>query len=365
MFYDDKLINVLLQEDKASGGAAVQAYGWIRGLVDNGHDVCIFTSAKGNDLLKEDCRELTILPLYDEAKGIRWLRWLYYRLPYIYRKIKQTRPDYIYQGVPGWQSFLVGIICIPLKVKYILRISNDFLLDERIYKKHSIAFRYFLRLGMKLSYCIVCQNDYQYNIIKNDFPDKKAIKIHNPIFLRNNENPGGFQSRQYIAWIGLFQYQKNLALLYTIACLLKNELFFVAGEAKEKCDEETRTFLEKLKQLPNVKFVGFLHRGQILPFLSKAKFLLNTSHYEGFSNTFLEAMSVGTPIITSSKVNPDSIISKFHLGIVYTNPADLMDQYLLMTQESYRELSENCFNYVSENHNYKLLAEKLVQSLSA
>ena len=137
------------------------------------------------------------------------------------------------------------------------------------------------------------------------------------------------------------------------------------AEEKEKCDEETRTFLEKLRQLPNVKFVGFLHRSQILPFLSKAKFLLNTSHYEGFSNTFLEAMSVGTPIITSSKVNPDSIISKFQLGIVYTNPADLMDQYLLITQESYRELSEKCFNYVSKNHNYKSLAEKLVQSLRA
>ena len=148
LFYDDKLINVLLQEDKASGGAAVQAYGWIRGLIDNGHDVCIFTSAKGNDQLKEDCRELTILPLYDEKKGIRWLRWIYYRLPYIYKRIKQTRPDYIYQGVPAWQSFLVGIICIPLKVKYVLRISNDYLLDDRIYKKHSIAFRYFLRLVM-------------------------------------------------------------------------------------------------------------------------------------------------------------------------------------------------------------------------
>lgn len=364
LFYDDKLINVLLQDDKASGGAAVQAYGWIRGLVENGHDVCIITRSKENDLLKEDCRHLKILPLYDQDKGIRWIRWLYYRLPYIYRKIKQFRPDYVYQGVPGWQSFIIGIICANLKIKYILRISNDYLLDERIYKQYSSTQRYFQRLGMKMSYCIVCQNDYQLNIVKNEFPGKNAIKIYNPIFHKGVENPPEFQSKQYVAWIGLYQYQKNLALLYEIASLLQNELFCVAGEEIAKCDPETQSFLAKLKQLKNVKFVGFLQRSQVPSFLAKAKFLLNTSHYEGFSNTFLEAMSVGTPIISSNKVNPDSIISKFGLGIVYNGPADLKDQYLAVTEEAYRKLSQNCLNYVSNNHNYKSLAEKLVQSLN-
>ncbi|WP_394334865.1 hypothetical protein [Aquiflexum balticum] len=36
-----------------------------------------------------------------------------------------------------------------------------------------------------------------------------------------------------------------------------------------------------------------------MEFLNQAKFLLSTSRYEGFSNTFHESMIVGTPILTT------------------------------------------------------------------
>jgi glycosyltransferase involved in cell wall biosynthesis len=122
--------------------------------------------------------------------------------------------------------------------------------------------------------------------------------------------------------------------------------------------------LQQLKQLPNVRFVGFLERDQVLPYLAKAKFLLNTSHYEGFSNTFLEAMSVGTPIITSENVNPDHIITKHKLGIVYKDVPDLQQQYASLSPEKYEVLSGNAFQYVVQQHDYKLLSRQLLSLLS-
>ena len=44
------------------------------------------------------------------------------------------------------------------------------------------------------------------------------------------------------------------------------------------------------KFLPNIKFVGFIPRNEISSFLGDAYLLLNTSFYEGFSNTFLESL---------------------------------------------------------------------------
>ena len=363
LFYDDKIINILIKDEKPSGGAAVQAYGWIRGLAAAGQDVKVLTNVSQHEVLKEACKHFQLIPLYDRKKGIRWLRWVYYRLPYIYKQIKQAKPDFLYQGIPGWQSFLLGMICYQLDIKYILRISNDYLLDDRFYEKNSRTHRYFQRKGIELAYCVLCQNDYQLNIIKKEFPDKKAFKIPNPYFSDHKKwaiEPG---SKKYIAWLGLYQYQKNLKLLYQIACILKDEQFLIAGKEGTTCDRETHEYLQKLKQLPNVQFAGFLKREQVLPFLSKAKFLLNTSHYEGFSNTFLEAMSVGTPILTSQKVNPDAIITRYQLGIVYNDAQDLQEQLSSVTPDRYEVMSLDVRYYVAQQHDYIRLSKKLVHLL--
>lgn len=364
LFLDDKIMNIMLEDEKPSGGAAVQAYGWIKGLSEVGQDVHVLTNTNQKGNIKEECKDMNLIPLYDKQKGVRMFRWLYYRLPYLYKKFKQAKPDYLYQGVPGWTSFYIGLICQQLKIKYVMRISNDYFLDDRIYKNHSRSHRFFLWLGLKMAYCILCQNEYQMSVIKREFPNKKMLKISNPFFLKKTGAPSHNQ-RNYIAWLGLYQYQKNLKLLYEIALQLKEERFFIAGKESSKCDEESFRYLTKLRELPNVKFAGFLQRDEVLPFLAKAKFLLNTSHYEGFSNTFLEAMSVGTPIISSHKVNPDEIISNHHLGIVYYDVSDLIHQYSALTPLTYTIMSENALNYVLNNHDHKLLATKLMGFLSA
>lgn len=363
LFYDDQLINILQQQEKPSGGAAVQTFSWIRGLTKVGQDVFILTGADKNAILKEECRHYNIIPLYDNNKGVRWLRWVYYRLPYLYSQVKQVKPDYLYQSVPGWPSFLMGSVCHILNIKYLLRISNDNLLDERINRQHSWFKRFFLEKGIKMAYCILCQNEYQLSQIKKKYPQKQALKIPNPIYLSHIPTTDATQSRSYIAWVGLFQYQKNLKLLYEVANALKHEQFKVAGKELYGNDADTKSYLAKLKQLPNVEFVGFLSRNDIPPFLAKAKYLLNTSHYEGFSNTFLEAMSVGTPIISSDRVNPDGFISENNLGIVYKDLDDLVNQYRYVSSEMYSQMSANALGYVVEHHDHEALANKLLYFL--
>lgn len=184
------------------------------------------------------------------------------------------------------------------------------------------------------------------------------------MYLKNHEPDNNNDSRNYIAWLGIYRYQKNLKGLYQIASLLKNEQFLIAGKEGANCDPETSDYLEKLKTLPNVKFAGYKQRTEVLPFLSKARFLLNTSFYEGFSNTFLEAWSVGTPVISAMHVNPDSIISKYDLGIIYNDVFDLCKQYAAVKPERYQLMSDNARAYVANHHGYKLLAGNLLRYLS-
>lgn len=364
LFYDDQAINVMLEEERLSGGAAVQAHGWMQGLLSEGHEVSLITDLFQKGPIKDEGKSIDLHSIFDPDKGIRWIRWVYYRFPYIYSKVKHINPDYFYLGIPSWHSFLYAIICRRLNVKFIQRISNDYMLDERFYKNNSKAHHLFLKMGLKLSYCVLCQNDYQLDIIKREYPKKKVLKISNPFFLNRNI-ARGVEQKEYIAWVGLFQYQKNLKLLFEIASLLKNTEFAIAGKALPEMDKETKIYLDRLKELPNVEFVGFLERKAIFPFLAKAKFILNTSHYEGFSNTFLESMASGVPIISSEKVNPDDIISKHGLGLIYKNASDLEWQLASLTSESWEVMSQNCLQYVRQRHDYRKLAKDLLDFLES
>ncbi len=338
----------------------MQTFSWIRGLTKVGQEVYILTGNDTGAVLKEEYREFKIVPLYDNQKGIRWIRWGYYRLPYLYNTVKQVKPDYLYQSVPGWASFFIASFCHLLHIKYLLRISNDNLLDERINKHHSKLKRLFLEMGIKMAHCILCQNGYQLDQIRKKYPTKQAIKIPNPIFLTHPQSAGSFQERKYIAWVGLFQYQKNLGLLYKIASSLTGEQFRIAGKELPGADADTQLYVSKLRELPNVEFSGFLSRKEIPTFLAKAKYLLNTSHYEGFSNTFLEAMTVGTPIISSAKVNPDGFIQANRLGIVYHDVEDLLNQLRTVSPTDYVQMSANALTYVLQHHDHEVLAKRLL-----
>ncbi|SIT75488.1 glycosyltransferase family 4 protein [Pontibacter indicus] len=364
VFYDDQIINILLTEERPSGGASVQAYGWIKGLLEYGHEVYIITDLSRVGTLKDECRDIKLIPSFNYQKGIRWFRWLYYRMPYLYRELKRVKPDYLYKGIPSWHSFLIGIICYHLDINFIQRISNDFLIDKRFFNSYSKVHWAFQNMGMRLSDYILCQNDYQFKIIHSQFPKKSIKKLCNPICLRSNEIMD-VTHREYIAWLGLFQYQKNLKLLYEIATKLPQENFLIAGKESSEIDPDTIYYLGKLKELHNVQFYGFIKRDQVLPFLAKAKFLLNTSHYEGFSNTFLEAMAVGTPILTSTKVNPDAIISEYDLGIVYNDASDLVEKLKELQLENYKSLSTNVVEYLSSKHDYKILTQELMKFLNS
>jgi glycosyltransferase involved in cell wall biosynthesis len=364
LFYDDKIINLMIENEKPCGGAAVQSYGWIKGLLEEGQEVVVMTDTSTTDPIKEECKDIRLVPVYKREKGIRWLRWIYYRLPFTFKQLKTVKPDYLYVSIPSWTSFPLGIMCRILNIKFIQRISNDNVINLQFIKNNSFLEQFFLNQGFRISHHILCQNNYQLHGIKKRFPDKASIKITNPIYLNNPAIDTDRLPGNYIAWLGVYRLQKNLKRLYEIACLLRKEQFVIAGKEGANYDPETREYIEKLKQLPNVKFCGYLHRKQILPFLANARFLLNTSHFEGFSNTFLESLSVGTPVISGANVNPDAIISKHNLGIIYNDVFDLCKQFASITPELYQLMSEKAREYVARNHGYRVLAKRLLRYLS-
>lgn len=360
VFFDSDINTLLSQSGKPTGGAAVQSSIWMTGLVELGHTVIIPQYGREEELLNLNKTNINLIHFYDEHKGLRWIRWMYYRFPNIYKKLKKNKPDYLYESIPSWKSFFTAIICRQLRIKFIIRLSSDNILDKRFLENYSKSHHLLLKSAIRSCDYLLCQNDYQYSQAKKLFQEKNIMKIPNPFLFQDITTK---RKKTYIAWVANFRYVKNLKLLYEIASFLGTEEFKIAGVYSEKKDQETSEFMEKLANLQNVTFLGHVERKQIFTFLSHAKYLLNTSRYEGFSNTFLEAMSVGTPVLSTSNANPDQIINKNNIGIIYKDHKDLAKQLQHLSAADYQSMSERAINYVKENHDHRSLVKKLLHFL--
>jgi glycosyltransferase involved in cell wall biosynthesis len=357
------IMELITKSENPSGGAAVATLVWMKALHELGHEILLAKFENDSRIVLERYSWIQTYAIYHPEKGFPKIRWLTYRYPRYIKVLKDSRCDFLIESIPSWSSFPTAMLCRFLKIRQVIRVANDNMLDERIKLTHNLFEQKMISLGFRFSDLVLTQNDFQFSQLKKRFPDKPIVKLSNPITLGEIHAKTGFDKNTYIAWVANFRYQKNLKLLFNIVRRCPNEKFKVAGLPLYPLDPETDEYFSKLKQLPNIEFLGHLSRQQISSFLSKAKYLLNTSRYEGFSNTFLESMLAGTPILTTKYVNPDGIILKFNLGIIYTNEEDLCQLMTSLSEEDYMEKSNNCINHVKNHHDHLVLGKKLVDCL--
>lgn len=347
---DDNLQHILNKKNLPVGGASVQSYSWFKGFKSI-YDVKVLSQFHNQSEENKDI-------LNFKTKKSKFFG-LFYKLNEINKVLKKEKPKALFVSVAGINAFIFGTLCKLNKVVYIQRISNDISFDSVIYKKKLGIIKYKLAVyGIKKADIVLCQNKTQYKNLKNFVKTSKIHIIHNPFNIENQVVKN--IKRDYVAWLGLFQYQKNMTLLFSIAEKMNHINFKIAGEPIKKIDEKSKQAIHELQKLKNVEFVGLLNRKEVFKFLNGAICLLNTSRYEGFSNTFLEAFSTNTPVLTTKKIDPDNIILDNDLGFVAENDSDLV-RLLSKINDDFDRLNFNSKSYLEKNHLPIALASKIDQ----
>jgi glycosyltransferase involved in cell wall biosynthesis len=116
-------------------------------------------------------------------------------------------------------------------------------------------------------------------------------------------------------WIGgMIDYKQPLAYLELAERVPHAQFLMVATERPgwERLAEEVH---ERAGSLPNVSLPAPRPREALLALYARAIAVVNTSAFEGFPNTFLEAWSCGVPAL-SLVVDPDAVIGEHGLGAV-------------------------------------------------
>ncbi len=139
----------------------------------------------------------------------------------------------------------------------------------------------------------------------------KIYKPLNPSRVKQYLKQKYHLSESYILYIGGFNKRKNVKnLLYAFEKFVKKSSsslkLVLLGNGKEV--ESLKKMCADLKIEKQVIFTGFVPDSDLPIFYSGALFFLYPSYYEGFGLPPLEAMSCGTPVITSCYTSLPEIV---------------------------------------------------------
>jgi glycosyltransferase involved in cell wall biosynthesis len=354
-FLQHSNIEIIVENGIPRGGSVVETLVWMKAMHALDHQVYLAKLEDEDRPLKPEFEWVKLVEIYHSKKYPKFGGRYFYRLPKLFLALNSSKCDYLYTSIPNPFSFYVTLICKILGIKHIIRIANDKNVDLSLDKSLSSFDKFLVRMSYRFADFIVPQNEFQFQGIKSQFPNKKTFKLFNPIVLDYNYLRPRKEIRGYIAWVANFRHQKNLKLLYEISSICKNEMFKIAGIPLSYMDEETAIYLEKLQSLPNVEFVGQVSQTVMLDFMKLAKILVCTSRYEGFSNTFLEAMMVGMPVFSTITVNPDGIIDKFNLGKLFIDAKDFQAKIESLELSEFQIMSQNTVDYITKNHDHLVI----------
>lgn len=205
---------------------------------------------------------------------------------------------------------------------------------------------------------IFAQTNRQAEMLRRRF-GREAMVLPNPIDLNDSFqlSPRTSPPAPVCLWIGKSDQVKRPELLIELARQLPEFRFqMVMNISNPEIHDRV------VSEAPaNVQITERLSIDEIEALFRQASFLVNTSLFEGFPNTFLQAGKYGVPII-SLAVDPDDFIQENGCGVVADGRLGAMAEALRsLTADArlYGQLSSRVCHYVKENHEPTRIAREL------
>jgi glycosyltransferase involved in cell wall biosynthesis len=131
------------------------------------------------------------------------------------------------------------------------------------------------------------------------------------------------KNKIYFGTICRLSREKNLSSLIKVLSNFKNKFFLeIIGDGPEK--QKLINLRKKLNLEKQIKFTGKISPDKIKTYFKKFDFYLNSSDFEGFPNTVVEALSHNVPVIASQSYGGiNEILKGKKFGYIYKNQNQL------------------------------------------
>jgi len=130
------------------------------------------------------------------------------------------------------------------------------------------------------------------------------------------------QKKPIVFWVGRISRPKRLEWFLDVAEKCPQITFYVIG-ASNTDSGYASSLTRRAAGMHNVKMHGRILHANMASYFQHCRILCCTSTYEGFPNTFLEAWSLGIPLV--STFDPDGVIASNGLGWVAQDVEEIVD----------------------------------------
>jgi glycosyltransferase involved in cell wall biosynthesis/SAM-dependent methyltransferase len=332
-------------------------------LAANGHEVIVITWDEGGSH-PEIIKNIKIMKLCKITDGFPLIRFFTPRWYSLIKALKQSDADLYYHNCA---EYVTGQIALWAKMNnkpFIYTVASDADCEAHLPKLQTKRDRLLFLYGLRNANKIICQTNKQkkmlaknYNLVSQVIPMPGTPAKGRP------DSEHQFNQRKVI-WVGRIQTVKRIEWLIDIAEKLPDVSFEVIGPNNHNY-EYTENILPRASKVTNIKFLGKICRDEMPNIYKNATLLLNTSIYEGFPNTFLEAWSYGVPTVCS--VDPDDIINSHNLGYATIIQEELTEalKKLVNNRQQWKQCSLNSIRYYTKNHSLDQVQRKFEQEFLA
>jgi len=306
-----------------TGGAERQQYLLASELRDRGHGIS-FISFEGENPAHERIDGFEIWRTLPRTNSLTDTPAV---LSALIRSIRRAGADVCYvRGNPPL-AILSRYCWALLGQRLVYVVANDSNVELSYLSDHHGTFEYTLpKLGyvdaMGRADHVVAQTDHQHAILGDVFGIESTV-VPNGYTLPPEERVRPAEDREYVLWVGsLDPGQKQPGRVVDLAERCPDVQFRLIGSDGDEAVE--RRIGERAKALANLRYEGFVPPDEIDEQYRDAVALLNTSAYEGFPNTFLEAWRFGVPVIALNEVL-DGVLEREGIGRQAGTMDDLAD----------------------------------------
>ncbi len=288
----------------------------------------------------------------------------------VMRALRRIRPDFIYSQDARAYLGIAARYALSSKCTLIWHISSERQLHGfRIRSLRTIPFDYIdkkmMEYGVRHANHVFGQAKYEDELLQQGYGRKCDLIV-------GNWHPEPAQARVKdqrvkVVWIANIRPVKRPEVFVDLADRLRDledVQFIMMGRPASR--RHQRRLAPRLESARNLRYLGEMPIAEVNRILAESHILVNTSDYEGFPNTFVQAWFRDVPVV-SLHVDPDDILKKQGLGFHSGNFEMLVrDTRRLIEDTDLRmHMGRRARAYAAENHSLTRNLNEVARFLKA